>query len=995
MRSKCHMPSNSSPGVDNVFGPAVGTGYRDGFDFTLLFEQSILSIPPATILLIIPPLRIRYLLRKNFRTRYNAVRITKFGKESFVIAAGFAAVHLALLVLWAYTTVPRTRATIPSVVLNVQLVILSWTEDTRAYPLLSSLFDISQARTLWALQGRNESIATAFTASVGLKATFFPIESTGKRRYLHREYRNLPPESTSGIFKHSKLFLAGFKSVLTLNDLDGLDKNLQSTGQSHKAKYAWQRRKRPERRFEVPIAICKALWWPLLSAVFPRLCLIGFTFAQLFLISSLLDWPRFIAMFRGAIASLVYEHRLSISDGSLDDRSAAITLMTTDIGRISACLVSLNECWALPIEIVIGITLLSIRIVWVNLVPVIMTIFSGMGSMKIAKHIGGRQKIWVDLVQQRIAIMASMLSKIQTVRRMAAASSGCFDRIQKFLPTPSKPANSRRRTQPGRQKLIRATLGHAFCEKGRIEVSPRNIAYCAICGFINENEDTNRIDIKWYETVLRACALGYDLKLLDNGGRAKIGSGSSTVVSGDQMQRIALARALYSRKNALDNAAKKLIMTRLLGENGLLRQLNSAVVETFLIFRSHLCPIQLKVGSDNSKRGAQRYSHELEVLVVILESKYLKIERISIGWQKILTYVFLVILHVFCARSVVEIWLERWATHDGAQKAHYGSVYLVLAVINSVGNRGYVWAILVSLSPSMSRKLHRRLPNTLMRVSSSYLSSTDSGVILNRFSQDIALIEGQLPIGMLVFVPTFNWQEQFLRKNFKLLDTSQRPYYLLYCIQRWLTLAPDLIVAAETATLVGLAIKIKGSVSDGLIGVSLNSILSFSNSLSSVTTSWTQLEISLGSMSRVRDFETNVEIEDEPKEEKGSPAQWPSHSMIQFRQMTSQYSPENVVLRNISFTVQSRQKIRICGRTGSGKSTFLATILGILEISHGSLVIDGIDITSLPREILRERLVTIPQSTLMPEGSSIRTNADLSRHHSDAEIIGALDCGCL
>lgn len=80
-------------------------------------------------------------------------------------------------------------------------------------------------------------------------------------------------------------------------------------------------------------------------------------------------------------------------------------------------------------------------------------------------------------------------------------------------------------------------------------------------------------------------------------------------------------------------------------------------------------------------------------------------------------------------------------------------------------------------------------------------------------------------ISGLATIQAFQWQELFSRKNLKLLDASQRPYYLLYCIQRWLTLVLDLMVAAEAVILVGLVIKLKGSVSVGLIGVSLNNIL--------------------------------------------------------------------------------------------------------------------------------------------------------------------------
>lgn len=152
----------------------------------------------------------------------------------------------------------------------------------------------------------------------------------------------------------------------------------------------------------------------------------------------------------------------------------------------------------------------------------------------------------------------------------------------------------------GKSSLLRAILGHAFCEKGLIKISRHDVAYCAqnswlpnvaiqdaMCGFTDDNEHKENLDSKWYEAVLHACALHHDMKLFVNGDRTQIGNGSSTIMSGGQMQRIALARALYSRKkilllddvlSALDNVTKKLIIARLFGKSGLLRQLNSTVV---------------------------------------------------------------------------------------------------------------------------------------------------------------------------------------------------------------------------------------------------------------------------------------------------------------------------------------------------------------------------------------------------------------------------------
>lgn len=74
-------------------------------------------------------------------------------------------------------------------------------------------------------------------------------------------------------------------------------------------------------------------------------------------------------------------------------------------------------------------------------------------------------------------------------------------------------------------------------------------------------------------------------------------------------------------------------------------------------------------------------------------------------------------------------------------------------------------------------------------------------------------------------IRAFGWQSHYIARNHRLLDHSQRPYYLLYCIQRWLNLVLDLIVGAEAVLVVGLAVGLRRSTSPGLLGVSLNNIL--------------------------------------------------------------------------------------------------------------------------------------------------------------------------
>ncbi|KAJ5802794.1 multidrug resistance-associated protein [Penicillium pulvis] len=353
------MPSGFSFEADNAFGPVMDSGCRDGFDFTLLFEQATFGLIPAVAFLLLSPVRLQSLAKCEVRIQFNRLRSAKL-----TTIFAFAAIQLALLISWAQNAKPYTKISVASGAVNLAvamvILVLSWMEDERSvrpssllaiYLFFTLLFDIVQTRTLWLARGRAGSlIPSLFTASVAIKTWMLLLESLGKRKYLTGTYRGLPLERTSGILDRSlkwwlnRLFHAGFRSLLTVSDLNVLDKPLESAGAARKTQRAWVQRQRPERRFESPLV------------VFPRLCMMGFTFAQPFLITSMLsrlDDPhavmndgygligativiylgiaistlsynhmlnRFTTIFRGAGSSMIYDHALRIPDGRLEDR---------------------------------------------------------------------------------------------------------------------------------------------------------------------------------------------------------------------------------------------------------------------------------------------------------------------------------------------------------------------------------------------------------------------------------------------------------------------------------------------------------------------------------------------------------------------------------------------------------------------------------------------------------------------------------------------------
>lgn len=256
------------------------------------------------------------------------------------------------------------------------------------------------------------------------------------------------------------------------------------------------------------------------------------------------------------------------------------------------------------------------------------------------------------------------------------------------------------------------------------------------------------------------------------------------------------------------------------------------------------------------------------------------------------------------------------------------------------------------------------------------------------FSQFIESLSG------LVTIRAFGWESVFEDQNLALLDTSQKPFYMLFCIQLWLELALDLSVAVLGTILMVLIVKLRSEVGAGYVGLAILNVIAFSQWLSLVIRNWATLETSIGAIARIRDFVTHTASEDKPGEnERPENADrglsWPSKGAIEFQNVNASYKEgedQPRVLRNLSLSIQPGQKIGVCGRSGSGKSSLLGTLLRMLEIdSQSRILIDGVDITHIPRQITRTALNAIPQEPFSTHGS-VRANIDPSDTNGPEEV---------
>ena len=115
-----------------------------------------------------------------------------------------------------------------------------------------------------------------------------------------------------------------------------------------------------------------------------------------------------------------------------------------------------------------------------------------------------------------------------------------------------------------------------------------------------------------------------------------------------------------------------------------------------------------------------------------------------------------------------------------------------------------------------------------------------------------------------------------------------------------------------------------------------------------------------------------------------------SQGKISFNNYSVKYRPNTpLVLKNLNFEINPKEKIGVVGRTGSGKSTLCLCLFRLLEADKGKISIDDIDISSIGLEMLRKNLTIIPQEPTLIEGT-LRENVDPAEIFSDEKILEVL-----
>lgn len=119
-----------------------------------------------------------------------------------------------------------------------------------------------------------------------------------------------------------------------------------------------------------------------------------------------------------------------------------------------------------------------------------------------------------------------------------------------------------------------------------------------------------------------------------------------------------------------------------------------------------------------------------------------------------------------------------------------------------------------------------------------------------------------------------------------------------------------------------------------------------------------------------------------------------SKGKVEFKNVKFGYTDEKTLIKNLNLQVNPNEMVAIVGPTGGGKTTLINLIMRFYELKAGSILIDGVNIKEIPRNILRRQIGMVLQDTWLFEGTIAENISYGKMDATREEIIAAAKAAC-
>jgi subfamily B ATP-binding cassette protein MsbA len=155
-----------------------------------------------------------------------------------------------------------------------------------------------------------------------------------------------------------------------------------------------------------------------------------------------------------------------------------------------------------------------------------------------------------------------------------------------------------------------------------------------------------------------------------------------------------------------------------------------------------------------------------------------------------------------------------------------------------------------------------------------------------------------------------------------------------------------------------------------------------------LSTAFSQIKKGRACADRIEQF---LQEPTEQSEESRNPAmsREPEASAVSLRHVSFSYSPGIEVLHDISIDVPRGTTLALVGSSGSGKSTIADLLCRFYPCVEGQIMLDGVDINTMPLAALRNRIGVVAQDTLL-FNDTVAANIAFGRPEAtEEEIVNA------
>ena len=247
----------------------------------------------------------------------------------------------------------------------------------------------------------------------------------------------------------------------------------------------------------------------------------------------------------------------------------------------------------------------------------------------------------------------------------------------------------------------------------------------------------------------------------------------------------------------------------------------------------------------------------------------------------------------------------------------------------------------------------------------------------------------------LVTIRAYQQTDAFTRTFRSHINRNTQAFFSFIAVSRWLGFWLDVVIVgllAATAFIAAGAAEGNIGIQPVVLAVGLMYVIQLCGLFQWTIRQSAEVENIMVSVERATAFS---HLESEPAlhgpTDLSKRPDWPERGEVVMSNLSCRYRADlPPVIINMTLRFEPGQRIGIVGRTGSGKSTLISALLRMVDISQGSIEIDGIDITKVGLHDLRPKISVIPQSPFL-FSDTIRKNLDAFDNYSDAAIWAAID----